>query len=313
MNDQIVTPDSDIVHFPLPDDNLVQTFTLDKCNVRGRVLRLGRVLNDIIAPLDYPDIVARLTAETAVLTVLLSSMLKYEGIFILQAQGDGAVNRLVADMTSAGDLRSCAGYDADKLALIAQDGTASLKDMLGTGYMAFTVDQGEHAERYQGIVSLAGETLQHCVHHYFNQSEQIKTAIKIALRRDEHGWRGGAIMLQHMPASAHIPQDVKPEDSTDDWNRACILLETCSDDELLDPRLHSNTVLYRLFHEEIVRVFDPQPIRKGCRCSIDKLQNVIKMLPPEDQDEIVVDGKITMTCEFCNKNFGFSPSGEFIE
>ncbi len=302
----------EVVAFPMPDDNLVQTFTLEKSNVRGRVVRMGSVLNDILLPHHYPEVVGRLAAETAILTVLLSSMLKYEGIFILQAQGDGGVTRLVSDMTSEGDLRGHAGYDKEKLSEFQDGDRPSIKHLMGDGYMAFTVDQGEHAERYQGIVELKGETMQDCVHHYFNQSEQIKTAIKIAIRHDERGWRGGAIMLQHMPLAANIPQDVKPEESTEDWNRVQILLNTASDEELLDERLHENVVLFRLFHEEQVRVFTPQLLRKGCRCNSDKLRNVIKMLPEDDQKEIVVDGKITLTCEFCNKEFGFAPDGTEI-
>lgn len=312
MSDTTIPPEGDelkpeIVHFPLPQDNLIQTFTLEKANIRGRVLRLGKALDDILDPLKYPTPVAKLTAETAVLAVLLSSMLKFEGVFILQAQGDGAVTRLVADVTTAGIIRACAGYDHEKVKNLPENPT--LKDMLGTGYMAFTVDQGENMDRYQGIVALEGDDLQQCVHHYFNQSEQIKTAIKIGLHHDGQGWRAGAIMLQHMPLSANIPQDVKPtEDGMEEhWNRVQILLETCREDELLDPRLHENVLLYRLFHEEGVRIFTPLAIQKGCRCNEDKLRAVIKMLPVEDQTDIVIDGKITLTCEFCNTEYSFSP------
>lgn len=294
-----------VVSFPLPDDSHVQTFHLQIANLRGRIVRLSGVLSDILKPHNYPAPVEKLVSETVVLTTLLSSMLKYEGMFILQAQGSGAVTRLVADMTSSGDIRATAGYDAEKLAEIKTE-NPSLTELMGNGYLAFTVDQGEFSERYQGIVRLDGESLQDCIHHYFAQSEQIRTAIRMAVKRDENGqWQAGAIMLQHMPDHSNIPQDAKP--IAENWNRAQILLQTCKDEELLDPRLHDETLLYRLFHEEGVVVYPEQKITKACRCTTEKLGNVIRMLSEEDRGEVAVDGKITMTCEFCNKDFVFDP------
>lgn len=300
------TPDPQtVVSFPLPDDSHVQTFHLQLANLRGRLVRLSGVLNNILKPHHYPDPVARLLSETVVLTTLLSSMLKYEGIFILQAQGDGAVSRLVADMNSDGSIRATAGYDPEKLAAI-EDPNPGLKELMGDGYLAFTVDQGEYSERYQGIVKLQGETLQDCIHHYFSQSEQIATSIRMAVGKDEDGsWRGGAVMLQHMPDHSNIPQDAKPV--PENWNRAQILLQTCKDEELLDPRLHDDTLLIRLFHEEGVVVYPPQKIMKYCRCSPDKIEGIIQGLSADDRKEIVVDGKITMTCEFCATTYTFDP------
>ena len=303
--DQPTPEEPAIVSFPLPDDSHVQTFHLQAANLRGRLVRLGSVLNEILKPHHYPEAVERLVAETIVLTTLLSSMLKYEGIFILQAQGNGAVTRLVSDITSAGDIRATAGYDAEKLALVTDD-RPSIPDLMGDGYLAFTVDQGEHTDRYQGIVKLDGNTLQDCIHHYFAQSEQIATAIKMAVAKDENGlWRAGAIMLQHMPDHSNIPQDAKP--IPENWNRAQILLQTCKDAELLDPRLHDDTLLFRLFHEEGVVVYPEQKISKACRCTPEKLGRVIKLLSEDDKRDIVVDGQIIMTCEFCNRDFSFDP------
>lgn len=295
---------SGVVSFPLPDDSHVQTFHLERANIRGRIVRLGRLLNEILEPHDYPEAVAQAIAESVTLSILLSSMLKYEGIFILQAQGDGAVSRLVTDVTSSGDVRATAGFDRDKIGELEESPTVN--DLFGKGYLAFTVDQGDHTDRYQGIVELQGKKLEDCIHHYFMQSEQIKTAVRTAVTCDENGqWRAGAIMLQHMPDDHKIPQDDKPVN--DHWPRAQILLMTCKDEELLDPRLHDDTLLYRLFHEEGVRVYDPQALRKGCRCTPEKLTRILNMLSSEDRVEATVDGKITMNCEFCNKNFDFDP------
>jgi molecular chaperone Hsp33 len=295
----------EIVSFPLPDDSHVQTFHLQKANLRGRLVRLSGVLNDILGPFNYPEPVEKLVSETVVLTTLLSSMLKYEGIFILQAQGDGAVSRLVADITSQGEIRANAGYDPEKLKDI-KSSAPTIHELMGDGYLAFTVDQGEFSERYQGIVKLEGNSLQDSIHHYFAQSEQIGTAIRMAVKKDEKGaWSAGAIMLQHMPDHANIPQDAKP--ISEDWNRGQILLQTCKDEELLDPRLHDDTLLYRLFHEEGVVVYPAQKIKKVCRCSMDKIMRIVSQLKPEDRDDIVVDGKITMTCEFCNTHYSVDP------
>ncbi len=294
-----------IVSFPLPDDSHVQTFHLQNANLRGRLVRLSGVLNDILKPFDYPEAVEKLVSETVVLTTLLSSMLKYEGIFILQAQGDGAVTRLVSDVTSQGEIRANAGFDPEKLKLVTAD-SPTIHDLMGTGYLAFTVDQGEFSERYQGIVKLEGNSLQDSIHHYFSQSEQIGTSIRMAVKKDENGmWRAGAIMLQHMPDHANIPQDAKPV--SEDWNRGQILLQTCKDEELLDPRLHDDTLLIRLFHEEGVVVYPAQKIKKICRCSMDKIARIVSQLKPEDRADIVVDGKITMTCEFCNTHYSVNP------
>lgn len=297
---------SSVVKFPLPDDSHVKTFHLQLANLRGRIVRLSGVLQDILQPLNYPEPVERLVSETIVLTTMLSSMLKYEGIFILQAQGNGPVTRLVADITSKGDIRATAGFDLEKLAALPQGEPLTLQQLMGEGYLAFTVDQGEYSDRYQGIVKLEGNNLQDCIHHYFEQSEQIGTAIRMAVQRDEKGlWQAGAIMLQHMPDHSNIPQDAKPV--PENWNRAKILLDTCKEDELLDPRLHDDTLLFRLFHEEGIVVYPAQAITKACRCTAERLQNVLLMLSPEDKQDIVVDGQIVMTCEFCNKDFCFDP------
>lgn len=298
--------DPAVISFPLPDDSHVQTFHLERANLRGRIVRIGSVMNDIIKPHHYPAQVQNVVAEAVTLSLVLSSMLKYEGIFILQAQGDGAIKRVVCDVTSKFEVRATASYDADAIKALPEQGEYTLKELMGKGYLAFTVDQGEHMERYQGIVELSGESFKASIQHYFDQSEQIWTSIRLATERDENdNWRAGAIMLQHMPDHDKIPQDAKPLE--ENWHRASILLATCTSEELLDPRLHDDTLLYRLFHEEGIRVFPAQKITKGCRCTPEKLRNILSTLSEEDKNEAVVDGKITMNCEFCNRNFDFQP------
>lgn len=297
------------------EDNFYQTFQLENANIRGRIVRLGGVLDEILGAHNYPLPIAHLVAETITLSLELSSMLKYDGIFTLQAQGDGAIKMLVSDVTSAGVVRACASYDVDRFQS-ARDNIAALKttessqnhlaQYLGKGHMAFTVDQGEHSERYQGIVELKGASMVDCVQHYFTQSEQIGTGIKMAVGKRGDHWRASAIMLQHMPEDNNNPQAGSGNLREDDWRRAMILLDSCTEDEFLSPDIDSNELLLRLFHEEGVRVYDRKEVTKGCRCDEGRVKNILSTMSEDDIDHIIIDGKIEMTCEFCSKTYEFN-------
>ncbi|MEZ5813740.1 MAG: Hsp33 family molecular chaperone HslO [Alphaproteobacteria bacterium] len=311
------TGPSDFEGVERADDDVIQGFQLDSSLLRGRVVRLGGVLDDILEPHDYPNPVAHLVAETVTLALLLSSMLKYEGVFTLQTSGDGPVSMLVADVTHAGEVRGCASFDADRVELARAQLSAlktpessrnHLAQYLGKGYIAFTVDQGDKAEPYQGIVELQGASLVECVQHYFNQSEQIGTGMKMAIGQRGGVWRGGGIMLQKMPEEGGHSAKVKGNLDEDDWRRSMILMETCSDDELLDADLHSNVLLMRLFHEEGVRVFPSAGVVKSCRCNAEKVHRILSMMPEEDLDYMEEDGNISMRCEFCSHEYSYARS-----
>ncbi len=305
--------------FEQADDNVIQTFQLDASSLRGRAVRLGGVLNDILEPHNYPNPVAHLVAETATLALLLSSMLKYDGIFTLQTKGDGPVSMLVADVTNSGEVRACASFDAERVELARKQLSAlktpessrnHLAQYLGKGHIAFTVDQGDAAEPHQGIVDLQGSSLVDCVQHYFNQSEQIGTGMKMAIGLRDGLWRGGGIMLQKSPEGDGQSEQSIGNLDEDDWRRAMILMESCTDDELLDADLHSNMLLIRLFHEEGVRVFEPVHVEKACRCSAEKVRSILSMMPAEDLDYMEIDGEIEMRCEFCSHEYSY-PRSEF--
>lgn len=292
------------------DDDFILPFQLEQTGYRGRILRLGPVLDEILAPHDYHGEAAALTAETAVLAVLLSFMMKYDGIFTLQVKGDGPVGRLVADVTSSGDLRACAACDREALERAAAEKAEGgrLARLVGRGYVAFTVDQGAHSERYQGIVELRGDSLEASVRHYFTQSEQILTGIRLAAGQRDGKWRAGAVMIQHVPEEGGTVASGRDFSGggEDGWTRTMILQGSASDAELLDPALDSRDLLYRLFHEEGVRVFEPLRLRKGCRCSDEKVRSVLSSLKAQgDLSGMDDDGKIVMTCEFCNRDFVF--------
>lgn len=295
-------------------DNIVLPFQLQESGLRGRYVRLGTVLNDILAGHDYPASVSHLVADTVTLTIALSSMLKYDGVFTLQASGKGAVKTLVADMRNDGAVRGCATFDAEALeALPKKDGLYdgyALKDLTGEGYIAFTVDQAGNTDRYQGIVALEGESLQDSIAHYFEQSEQLRTSIYIASGKDESGqWRSGAMMLQYLPDDHAGDDDIvafnekSESERKEDWRRSKMLLQTCTNKEILNPELHANELLRRLFHEEGVIVYEQKTVRHECRCSEDRVKNIVENLSEDDRAHAAKDGQIEMTCEFCSKTY----------
>ncbi len=291
----------------LVDDNVIQPFRLEKSNVRGRMVRLGSVLGDVMGKHDYPPPVTSLLSEAISLCLLLSAMLKYDGIFSLQIKGDGPVRLLVADVTTRGEVRAYAGFDeaaVKKAAKRKQDIDNHYYHLLGNkGYIAFTVDQGSAENRYQGIVELKGSSIVDSVLHYFTQSEQIKTSFKLAVHPQDGHWRAGGIMIQQMPEEGgNTTADA--EVSLDDWTRAAMLLATCTDGELLSPILSTTDLLYRLFNEDGVRVYSPTHVRFQCRCSSEKVVNILRTIPRGEVEEICKkDGHVSLKCEFCSHEY----------
>jgi molecular chaperone Hsp33 len=286
-------------------DNFVQTFQLDQSNIRGRIVRVGSVLDDILNAHKYPDDVLHLTGEVLTLSVMLSSMLKYEGIFTLQTQSDGPVTMLVADMTSTGSVRACAAFREEEM--LRGEWSQDRAELLGKGYMAFTVDQGENTDRYQGIVELKNTSLISSVQHYFQQSEQINTGMMMSVGKVNGKWRATGIMLQEMPKEGgHVHHDISNVDE-DDWRRTMILLGSVKEEEMLSEDISAEDLLYRLFHEETVRVYEPLALKKVCRCNEDRVRTILSGMSTDDLEEMSVDGKITMTCEFCSRDYSFDP------
>ncbi len=295
------------------EDNIILPFQLQESGLRGRFVRLGSALNDILKLHDYPDAVSHMVADTVTLTTALSSMLKYEGIFTLQTSSKGAVKTLVSDIQTNGAIRGCATFDKDNLKDIKKSDGAydgyKLNDLTGEGYIAFTVDQGAHTERYQGIVALEGETLQEAIAHYFEQSEQLRTSLYVASRYTDGEWRSGALMLQYLPDDHADNVDVvafnekSESERKEDWHRSKTLLQTCTDDEILDMDLHPHELLRRLFHEEGVIAYDTKPVHHECRCSKEKVEDVVAGLSEDDKSHAAQNGEIKMTCEFCSKTY----------
>ena len=290
------------------NDDLVQPFQIDPFALRGRLVRLGPTVDRILSQHDYPEPVAAILGEAIVLAVVLAGALKYDGVFTLQTKSDGPVRLIVADVSTDGAVRGYAQYDRERLDRVpAHTGSSpSVPELIGSGYIAFTVDQGEHTERYQGIVELIGATLAECAQHYFRQSEQIQAGIKLSVARsgDNGAWRGGGLMLQRVPPEGGYT--VIADDVEDGWRRAMVLMSSATPAELVDPELSPHRLLFRLFHDEGVRVYPTHPIEARCRCSSERIGRILRSFPADDIEELRKDKVISVTCEFCNTSYEFA-------
>ena len=295
-----------------------QPFTLDHSNIRGRFTRLGPTVQTIIGQHKYPPLANHLLGEIIGLAVLLSSSLKYEGLFTLRTSSDGPISMMVVDVDSDGNVRACLRVDEERLkAMIAEEdgGEEALRGqvlkLMGRGHIAFTVDQGDEHERYQGIVSLEGETLAKCAEAYFRQSEQLETAFKLEVHRGETDadWWVGGLFLQKMPVSASgdaaTPEEA--EKVSEDWNRSTILMASATENELVDISLSAHDLIWRLFHDEEPRVYEQSDLRFKCRCSREKIEGALVTYPLEELLSMREEdtGEVGVSCQFCNTRYGF--------
>ncbi|KJC42245.1 Hsp33 family molecular chaperone [Bradyrhizobium sp. LTSP857] len=312
----------------IPIDDAVLPYEVDALDVRGRLVRLGPALDEILTRHDYPAPVGKLLGEAIVLTTLLGSALKFEGRFILQAQTDGPVSFLVVDYNAPDRLRAYARYDASRLGDAKDSGT-----LLGHGHLAMTIDQGPDMSRYQGLVALDGGSLEDAAHEYFLRSEQIPTRVRLAVGEEwrssdggKHRWRAGGMLMQFLPKAPERARqaDLHPGDAPegvevhavaedDAWVEARSLIETVEDVELIDPDLSGERLLYRLFHERGVRVFNPLALKAQCSCSRDAVAAMLQSFSPDDRAAMVKDDKVVVTCEFCSSVYGFTPQEAGVE
>ena len=272
---------------------------------RGRIVRLTTSVTDILARQQNPAPVSAILAEAMVSAVALAGGLKYSGVFTFQVQGTGPVHMLVTDITSDGELRGCIKFDADA---VAAELTRTHPHLLGTGgHLAFTVDQGPDTERYQGIVELSGEGLAEAVHHYFRQSEQLESALKVAVaapQAPDQPWTAAALLLQRMPEEGGLKHLARDE-MEDAWRTAVILLGSLKNPELLDLTLAPERLLTRLFITIGVVPSARRPIRFKCRCSRERSERILASFPMEEVRSYAEDGKIHMNCEYCNSDYVF--------
>lgn len=314
-----------------PTDDFVLPFQTVRSNISGRIIRLGPSLNSILSRHEYPEAVSEALGQAVALTSLLGTTLKFDGRLILQTKTDGSLDMLVVNYDTPGHLRGYANFDAERLQadLDAHKSQAagcresSQPAVLGSGLLAMTIDPGSDMDRYQGIVALESETLTSAALNYFRQSEQLPTFLRLAVARvyepgkgdNAWTWRAGGLLLQHIAHSGGTPQVENEGDplplageDDEDWRRTEILAATVEDHELIDPNLTPQRLLYRLFHEEGVRVQGPHRLIDHCRCSRDRVTGFLSQFAADGLDDLrEPDGAITVTCEFCSESYRFEP------
>ena len=287
-------------------DDALRPFQLERSALRGRMVRLGPTVDTVLTRHDYPLAVSQQLGELLVLAATLAGALKFEGTFSLQIRSDGPVRLMLADCTNDGEVRGYANFDAEAVRAAEPLGMPGL---FGSGQLALTVQQGPGGETYQGIVELTGENLTESMQAYFRQSEQVQTGLRIAVGRTVEGerarWRAGGIMVQRLPEESGTPG----HDATDeDWRRTMMLLSTATEGELVDPRLPLDALLFRLFHEEGVRVFQPARLSFGCRCTRERVEAMLRMFDDEQLEEMKLDdGSVEVVCQFCNQDYKLEP------
>lgn len=312
--------DSGQVH----DDHCLP-FQVEGVDVKGQIVRLSDTVDEILSRHGYPEPVTLATGELLTIAVMLGTSLKFEGKLSLQIRGEGAISTLVADFFTPGSIRAYAQYDEAAIAALVanpdsrgSDGYWSTSDLFGSGHMAVVIDQGPDTERYQGFVPLEGARISQLAETYFRQSEQVATSFKVGMAQMMipqvdgevvRRWRSGGIMLQHLPKPGEGKREAN--DPAENWSHVNILLDTTTDHEMLDPRLPSEDLLYRLYHEDGIRVFERHDIMAGCQCSEIRVRTVLKGFSPDEFDDMLEDGQVKVTCEFCNAGYAFLPSDIF--
>jgi len=303
-------------------DDIVLPFRTVKSDLIGRVVRLGPLVDGVLKRHAYPDPVSHVLGEALALTAMLGSALKTEGKFILQTKTDGPIGFLVCDYASPGHMRGYASFKAEHPALTGVAGRGDQGAMIGRGHVAMTIDPTGDTNTYQGIVAVEREPLVTVAENYFRQSEQLPTFIRLAVAQHyERGlgahWRAGGILLQKLPREGGQKSQAEGEahdallEGEDDehWSRARHLASTVEDHELLDPMLSPERLLFRLFHEEGVRVFEPTPVSAACRCSRERIQLYLERFGAQEIASLrEADGGVTVTCEFCSTKYSFADS-----
>ena len=292
---------------PIPTDDLVAAFAVEDHPARGRIVRLGAAIDDILSRHAYPEPVADLLGEACALAALVGASLKFEGRLIVQAQGDGPVQYVVADYDTSGALRGYCRFDPARVAEVSTGfARPGAKTLLGEGLFIMTLDPADQNERQQGIVAIEGETLALCAEQYFSQSEQTPTRVKLAVAELQNSagrsWRAGGAILQN------IAGDDARGDTEDAWDHCRVLFDTIGEDELVDPTVPPETLLYRLFHEDGVRLFPAKPLAARCRCDEDRILGMLRTFAPEERADMLEGDRIVVTCEYCSRRYDIDPA-----
>lgn len=298
-----------------PADDLVLPFSTDKSGIRGRVVRMGAVVDTILTRHAYPDAVSEALGQALALTAMLGQPLKPGGRLSLQTRTDGAIRFLLADYEAPGRLRGYASFDANRIAAMATQRVQG--ELFGAGHLAMTLERAGEEDRYQGVVAVDGQSIGAAALNYFRQSEQLASYVRLAVARqrtagaDGWRWRAGGLLIQHPTAAVEDDNSASAPSEQENWQRARILAASVEDHELVDPTLTPEALLIRLFSEEDVRVFKGQPLDVRCRCSRERVAMFLSRFSDTDLEGLrEPDGGISVTCEFCNARYVFAAGEE---
>ena len=282
-------------------------FTLPQHHARGRAVRLDHVLDEILTAHDYPAPITHLLAEALVLTSLIGSLLPDDGSQVtMQAQTEAGPVRLLVCDHRGGDLRGYVQFDEGAVARLGAN--PSLASLFGAGYLALTFDLADGRGRYQGIVPLEGASLAAACESYFHQSEQVPTLILVAVASEGGRCQAAGLLVQHLPEGEEGRERLHTRFDHPEWDHVAILAGSLRHDELVDPALSLDAIVWRLFHEERdVRVFAGPKLRRGCRCTVDHYRDVLTRFPEEDRRAMRNEqGDIVVDCAFCSRSFAIA-------
>lgn len=305
----MTTPPIDIPGSSHPDDvdnrlDIVLPFHLEQSEIRGRLVRLDETMKTILRQHDYPDLVNQYLGQAAALSLAIINCFKFDGKFTLQINGDGPLRLLIIDANSYGHLRACARFDEEEIQNLAPEDQKRLHHVFGTATMVLTLDPETSTDRYQGVVELIGTSLADSANHFFKQSEQLETGIVAVSSQSPESLSCAALMIQRLPLSTHITPEEK-EVLDDKWIHALSLTGSITKKELLNPALSNRDILYRLFWEEGVRVHKGKPYEAHCRCSTERIKEMLGTFTAADRHDMIQEDTIGVTCEFCGKFYSF--------
>jgi molecular chaperone Hsp33 len=295
----------DAGYTPAPPADFVLPFELPGLGLRGRIARLDEVSSRALSAHPLPEAAQRVLAEALILSSLLGSALKLEGRVSVQLKGNGPLSLLVTDYFAAGGLRGYAKFEETRIKDFPHD--APFSELTGEGVLAITIEPKPGATAYQGLVPLMPEGLARSAEGYFERSEQLPTLLNLSAgpiyrAGADNGWRAGGIMLQAVPES-----DVGETGQSDDWQRVQMFLDTLESYELLDTSLSAESVLWRLFHEDEVRVQPSHRLKFQCTCNAEKVRSVLRSYPEAELVELTeIDRVVRTRCEFCGEAYVFS-------
>lgn len=291
----------------MPDQNIVTPFIVEDLDIRGRIAKLNSTIDNIIWRHNYPEAVSHLVAQITALAALLGSNLKNHERFSIQIRSTGAIKLLICDFTAPNGVRSYAKFNEEEL---------KSKNLLGQGTITFIINEPSSTPLYQAIVALEGDSIAEIAERYYEQSEQIPTKIKLFSglfvdnKSKKREYRAGGFLIQNLPHNASAGYvSYNNSYNKENWTEAKVLAQTISEDELLHvENISANTLLFRLFHQYSVRVFEPIEILDVCSCSKERIEEVIKSFNDEEIASCSENGKIKVTCQFCSKNYNIDPT-----